>query len=416
MQTGFWISGVNPNFGNNLSTSEVYEIAYDFNAGNVTTGDAMYIIPYDYDGFSLYTGSYFCDGSFVPPSGHYTFTYTPTMAGSTWTTAFAFNANATSTHTFILDNVSMCAINTVASYSPDIISEVDYYAFGQSMPGREWSAEDYRYGMNTQEKDNEIFKGAFGAKFWEYDSRIGRRWNMDPVLKIGNSPYSCFSDNPILNIDPNGDDDVTYNKNGTVKSVKERSRVYEFFFGAKGTVVDENGKTVQKFKFNDSRDAEKKNWVGENAKYKRLNIWSDKQTDALVKDRVANVKESSKIIGKLEAAKDAGHGDFDYSYDFRSDQLYVIGKRGYNKYDAGNYMTGVSYRALGWPKITILIGAQINSIKNANSDNADNPDYVPRKIGIQFDQSADQRALRHGANYGRKHRRELNPKDSDSKD
>jgi hypothetical protein len=60
--------------------------------------------------------------------------------------------------------------------------------------------------MNGQEKDVEIFKGAYGAKFWEYDSRIGRRWNLDPVLKEWESPYACFSGNPIVNSDPNGDD------------------------------------------------------------------------------------------------------------------------------------------------------------------------------------------------------------------
>ncbi|MFO0357528.1 MAG: hypothetical protein ACK50A_11290, partial [Sphingobacteriaceae bacterium] len=43
-----------------------------------------------------------------PPAGHYSFTYTPSFAGPTWTTSFAFNSNSSSTHTFLIDNISMC--------------------------------------------------------------------------------------------------------------------------------------------------------------------------------------------------------------------------------------------------------------------------------------------------------------------
>lgn len=91
-------------------------------------------------------------------------------------------------------------------FMPDLLSTTDYYTFGQEMSGRKWELSTYRYGMNTQEKDDEIFKGAYGAKFWEYDSRIGRRWNTDPVVKDDESPYACFGGNAILNADPLGDD------------------------------------------------------------------------------------------------------------------------------------------------------------------------------------------------------------------
>lgn len=75
------------------------------------------------------------------------------------------------------------------------------------MPGRSYTASSskYRYGFNGQEKSTEIAEGLTTAMYWEYDSRIGRRWNIDPVLKVGESPYLCFSGNPILLSDPNGD-------------------------------------------------------------------------------------------------------------------------------------------------------------------------------------------------------------------
>jgi hypothetical protein len=77
------------------------------------------------------------------------------------------------------------------------------------MPGRKYSAQSgYRYGFNGMEKSNEI-KGdnnSYEAKDWEYDPRISRRWNVDPILKEFESPYLSFSGNPIIFADPLGDD------------------------------------------------------------------------------------------------------------------------------------------------------------------------------------------------------------------
>jgi hypothetical protein len=67
------------------------------------------------------------------------------------------------------------------------------------MPGRSYTAVSaYRYGFNTQEKSDEIGANLFTAVYWEYDSRIGRRWNVDPELHSWESPYSCFANNPII--------------------------------------------------------------------------------------------------------------------------------------------------------------------------------------------------------------------------
>jgi RHS repeat-associated protein len=79
------------------------------------------------------------------------------------------------------------------------------YAFGMPMPGRNYqSSNSYRYGMNGQEKDLEIFEGAMTAEYWEYDPRIGRRWNTDPLSYPWQSPYVCFNNNPIIFVDPLG--------------------------------------------------------------------------------------------------------------------------------------------------------------------------------------------------------------------
>jgi hypothetical protein len=75
------------------------------------------------------------------------------------------------------------------------------------LPGRTFSATTaYRYSINGQEKTPEIAPNTTTAMYWEYDSRIMRRWNVDPVMKEWESPYLCFAGNPVWFSDPNGDD------------------------------------------------------------------------------------------------------------------------------------------------------------------------------------------------------------------
>jgi hypothetical protein len=93
------------------------------------------------------------------------------------------------------------------SYVPTIVTVQDYYPFGAPMPERSFNTQNYRYGWNTQERIDEI-KGVGNhntAKFWEYDTRLGRRWNLDPVIDPSESPYAANKNNPILYNDPAGD-------------------------------------------------------------------------------------------------------------------------------------------------------------------------------------------------------------------
>ncbi len=93
----------------------------------------------------------------------------------------------------------------------------DYYPFGMEMVGRLGSIEEYRYGFQGQEKDDEIFSSSgtiYTAEFWQYDCRIGRRWNIDPVVKPHESSYSTFANNPVCFIDPLGNDTSFVNSNG----------------------------------------------------------------------------------------------------------------------------------------------------------------------------------------------------------
>jgi len=60
--------------------------------------------------------------------------------------------------------------------------------------------------MNTQEKEPELGEGVTSAEFWVYDGKLGRRWNVDPVVKFYESPFSCFGNNPLIAADVFGSD------------------------------------------------------------------------------------------------------------------------------------------------------------------------------------------------------------------
>ena len=52
-------------------------------------------------------------------------------------------------------------------------------------------------------KDNEVSGegNSYTAEFWQYDSRLGRRFNLDPKPNPSTSEYACFNNNPIFYTD-----------------------------------------------------------------------------------------------------------------------------------------------------------------------------------------------------------------------
>lgn len=90
------------------------------------------------------------------------------------------------------------------------------------MPDRNYSSATYRYGFNGQEKSDEIAEGTTTALFWEYDSRIARRWNIDPKPRIWESSYMCFRGNPIILSDIDGDTTRMYNSEGRLLGTDNR--------------------------------------------------------------------------------------------------------------------------------------------------------------------------------------------------
>lgn len=111
------------------------------------------------------------------------------------------------------------------------------------MPGRKYEAtltSKYRYSINGQEKESELNENITTALYWEYDSRIGRRWNLDPKPNIAISPYATFENNPLFNIDILGDTTVK-TPDGGCKDLGDVT-ITGAFKGGEGTLVSTGNK------------------------------------------------------------------------------------------------------------------------------------------------------------------------------
>ena len=128
--------------------------------------------------------------------------------------------------------------NADGTLYPQLLSANTYYPFGMGIKSLSQQG-DYRFGFQGQEKDNEI-KGegnSYTAQFWQYDSRLGRRWNIDPIVKPWESSYVVFFGNPVSIIDPLGlDGTVTKDKNGNASYAGEA-------LNGDGAVVNVTGMT-----------------------------------------------------------------------------------------------------------------------------------------------------------------------------
>jgi RHS repeat-associated protein len=99
----------------------------------------------------------------------------------------------------------------------------------------------YRYGFNGMEKDDEVKgSGSHYTSLWRlYDPRLGRWFSVDPKSTPGESPFVSMGDNPILNIDPNGD--YFFGLFGSTSQERRADRA-EDFAAATGGFVSTNRK------------------------------------------------------------------------------------------------------------------------------------------------------------------------------
>ncbi len=131
-------------------------------------------------------------------------------------------------------------------FEADILMATDYYPFGMAIPELQWytgsDSSNYRYGFNGQEKDNEVagVGNSMTAEFWQYDSRLGRRFNRDPKPNALTSEYACFANNPIWYSDPLGDTLKISYYSGFLGLGKMKTVIYK-----EGSLFNEDGSAFQ---------------------------------------------------------------------------------------------------------------------------------------------------------------------------
>ncbi len=102
------------------------------------------------------------------------------------------------------------------------------------MPGRNFSSADqYRYGYQGSEKDDEVNPGNISTYYRELDTRLGRWWAVDPKFELSpfESPYVSMTNNPLWVNDVRGDHiDVQTNEDhkGDKPNEKAKSNIESF--------------------------------------------------------------------------------------------------------------------------------------------------------------------------------------------
>jgi RHS repeat-associated protein len=108
------------------------------------------------------------------------------------------------------------------------------------IPERHGNSDDYRYGFNGKENDNNI-KGTgnsvdFGARM--YDSRLGRWFATDPKFRKYSSwsTYNFVLNKPIIMFDPDGEDPIYGIVKGKVIWIGDDGKIDGYVYLVKGKI------------------------------------------------------------------------------------------------------------------------------------------------------------------------------------
>jgi len=88
---------------------------------------------------------------------------------------------------------------TLTSRNNAVKNQSTLPTFGMVMSGRSFTSDDYRYGFQRQEMDNELSHASISFEYRIEDSRLGRFISIDPLASkySYNSPYA-FSENCVI--------------------------------------------------------------------------------------------------------------------------------------------------------------------------------------------------------------------------
>lgn len=108
----------------------------------------------------------------------------------------------------VLAVVSDRKISVAGELLPEIKAAHNYYPFGMIMPGRTFGNDEYRFGFQGMESEDNLRgeNNSYTTEFRQYDPQVGRWMSVDPKAEKypSWSSYAAFDDNPIKLTDPNG--------------------------------------------------------------------------------------------------------------------------------------------------------------------------------------------------------------------
>jgi len=248
--------------------------------------------------------------------------------GATATTAvlnLSFTASASGKDTFHFV-LQPCGIDFYID-SIALVTDTITTSYITSTLSSKTLSDKYRFGFNGQEKVNEIAgTGNHNtALFWEYDTRLGRRWNLDPIPTVGISEYSTFANNPVVKSDVLGDDP---REGGKVLNISSKSMVIpEKWFAnvnKEKSTLEKSGPWSSKLRiindidlYNKASDVQIIGSIPEFLK-KRENDLIVKPITELINDHIENIvsdKFSSSAETFLHAATSSSYDLREYDYD-----------------------------------------------------------------------------------------------------
>ena len=175
---------------------------------------------------------------------------------------------------------------TVTHTSTYIAQATDYGVWGDVLREQKAnSLELYRYGYqgNFSEHDEETNWNHYELREWD---AITGRWLVPDPKRQHYSPYVGMSNNPVTSTDPDGGNDIYFNKDGSYARTVDRSWFFELFFGHRGFQDQGNG-TFNSISFNDQADALK---FGEGGIYGGISEISNGQVKSMVSEGVDNFR------------------------------------------------------------------------------------------------------------------------------
>jgi RHS repeat-associated protein len=278
------------------------------------------------------------------------------------------------------------------------------------MPGRNTNTESYRFGFQSQEKDDDIAQGLYTAQYWEYDSRIGRRWNTDPKPNPSISNYACFGNNPIYNIDILGDTTYRFNQSdGKYMGMFDTDAAGQIgSYGANKTIG--KGKNKQdvwngtRFEFADPASDAKQ--IRDGIINKLVFVSNDEIKGLLTSQGAFNYDDKNNPFTFY--SNSTGGQNFDYSYSIIPKKYGAQGASAtpldpstpssllflpqgdytaHNHMNFGNYLWAASGYTLGFSIGTLQTGGHVNSLLNPGANG----------YKRQLDSPDDQNSIKKGA-------------------